>query len=392
MPSIPVIESRDDLFELVGRIRDAGRFALDLEFLWERTYRPVACLAQVAVGDDVAIVDPIAGAPLDDLAALVADPGIETVMHAPSADLTLLSMHYGTRPANLVDVQLMAGFVGMGAGQSLGALLERVLHVRLAKAESLSDWQRRPLTPGQLRYARDDVAHLLPLADELARRAAALTREAWITEEHDRRYGPDATFTTVPEEACRKVKGIGRLNPRERAILRELAIWRETEASSRDRPPGWLLQDRVLVDLARRRPKDASAMAASRAAERLRPDQARALLAAVARGEAAPEVNGRPSPRQDLLERVEVLGALGQLVVSTRANAARLASQLLATRGEIEAFLLGALAGEVDGPLASGWRREMAGDALLDLASNRVALAPTGRAPYLVEIAHDPES
>ncbi len=386
MPSIPVIHSRTDVLDLVGEIRDAGRFALDFEFLWERTYRPVACLAQIAVGEKVTIVDPLAGAPLEDLAALVGDPGIETVMHAPSADLTLLAMHYGTRPANLVDVQLMAGFVGLGAGQSLGNLLERGLRIRLAKAESMSDWQRRPLTEGQLRYAQEDVAHLIPLVEELRRRARQMDRLPWIEEEHERRYGLHVDLVTDPAEAWRKVKGIGRLNPRERAVLRELAMWRETEASRRDRPPSWLLQDRILIDLARRRPKDEAAITASRASERLRPDQLRALLAAVARGESAPEMNGPASPRMDLLERVEVLGALGALLVSTRSNAARLASPLLATRAEVEAFLLGALDGRIDGPLATGWRRDLVGDALLELAEGGLALAPSDRPPYLTEI------
>ncbi len=386
MPTLPVIDSRTDVLDLVGEIRDAGRFALDFEFHWERTYRPVPCLAQIAVDSRVTIVDPIAGAPLEDLAALVGDPEIETIMHAPSADLTLLAMHFGTRPANLIDVQLMAGFVGLGAGQSLGTLLERALRVRLAKAESMSDWQRRPLTTGQLRYAQEDVAHLIPLAEELRSRAAKQERMSWIAEEHDRRYGPTADFLTDPVDAWRKVKGIGRLNPRERAVLRELAMWRETEASRRDRPPGWLLQDRILIDLARRRPQNEAEITASRASERLRSDQLRALLAAVARGEAAPEMNGASSPRPDLLERVEVLGALGQLIVSTRSNSARLASPLLATRSEIESFLMGALDGRIEGPLASGWRRDLAGDALLELAEGTIALAPAGRPPYLTEI------
>ncbi len=38
------------------------------------------------------LIDPIEGAPLGPIAELVADPDVETVMHAPSADLTLLGM------------------------------------------------------------------------------------------------------------------------------------------------------------------------------------------------------------------------------------------------------------------------------------------------------------
>ena len=40
-------------------------------------------------------------------------------------------------------------------------------------------------------------------------------------------------------------------------------------------------------------------------------------------------------------------------------------------------------------PLASGWRREIAGDALIDLARGRLALAADPRRPYLAELPRD---
>src|SRR5688572_14497348 len=103
--------------EVVALARAEGRAALDFEFLWERTYAPLACLAQVATRDAVHLIDPIAGAPLGPLAELVSDPHVIVVMHAPSSDLALLELAHGSRPANLRDVQITAGFVGLGAGQ-----------------------------------------------------------------------------------------------------------------------------------------------------------------------------------------------------------------------------------------------------------------------------------
>ena len=86
---------------VVREARAEGRVAIDLEFLWERTYAPIACLAQLATPVGVHLVDPIEGAPLGPIAELVADPDVEVVMHAPSADLTLLGMAYGIRPQAL---------------------------------------------------------------------------------------------------------------------------------------------------------------------------------------------------------------------------------------------------------------------------------------------------
>ena len=60
----------------------------------------------------------------------------------------------------------------------------------------------------------------------------------------------------------------------------------------------------------------------------------------------SPSVLLPPSPSNDIAERVEVLVALGQLVVSTRASAERLAAPLVATRGEIDRATSGIVVSE----------------------------------------------
>ncbi len=373
---------------VVDEARAEGRAAIDLEFMWERTYAPVACLAQVATPRGVHLADPIEGAPLQPLAELVADPEVEVVMHAPSADLTLLGMAYGVRPARLRDAQITAGFVGLGAGQGLAALLDRVLGVRLDKGERYTDWSRRPLSAAQLDYAAGDVLHLLALHDELARRAEALGRADWVAEEHERRYGPDARLVPDPQTAWRRVKGQGRLTARDRAVLAALAAWREEEARRRDKPASWVVPDRTLVEIARRRPADRRALESERGLpDRVRGATSDGLLAALRAGEAAEPIAVGAHPSPELQQRLEVLGPMGAVLVGARAAAVNLAPSLLATRDDILAFLAAAIRGDVDGqPLATGWRREIAGEALIDLAEGRLALAATGRPPYLAEL------
>jgi ribonuclease D len=388
MPMTPVIRDRAGVEDLARQVRDAGRFALDFEFLWERTYRPIPCLAQVSVEEEVTLIDPIEGGPLEPIAELVADPDVETIMHAPSADLTLLALHFGTRPQRIADVQLTAGFVGSGAGQSLATLLERTLQIRIEKTEGFSDWSRRPLNDAQLGYAANDVRHLIPLHDELMRRVAGRHREAWVGEEHERRYGPGARFVTEPMEAWRKIKGQGSLTSRDRSVLREVGAWREREAQRRDRPPAWIMQDRLALDVARRKPADESGLTRVRGlTERIRDREARELLDAVRRGAGGSPIEIGRQIRPDLAARISVLAALGQLIVGVRADAAELAAPLLATRDEIETYLAACIQGNgADFPLAAGWRRELAGDALTRLAAGHLALAPTATPPYLEEI------
>ena len=60
-----ILNTPEQVSALAERIREEGRMALDVEFLWERTYAPIPCLAQVATSDEIALIDPIEGAPLD---------------------------------------------------------------------------------------------------------------------------------------------------------------------------------------------------------------------------------------------------------------------------------------------------------------------------------------
>lgn len=373
---------------VVAEARDEGRAAIDLEFLWERTYAPVACLAQVATTRGVHLIDPIEGAPLRPVADLVADPEVAVVMHAPSADLTLLGLAFDTRPRALTDVQVLAGFVGLGAGQGLATLLDRVLGVRLDKAERYTDWSRRPLSAAQLSYAAGDVENLLRLADELTERARDMGRLDWVAEEHERRYGPGARLVPDPESAWRRVKGGGRLSPRDRAVLQAVAAWREREAARRDKPASWVVPDRTLVEIAHRRPADRAALGRERGLPtRIQGADADSLLAAIREGAAAPPVASRAAPPPEVQQRLEVLAPLGAVLVAARAAAAGLASSLLATRDEIAAFLAAVVEGDgADEQLGSGWRRELVGDALIDLAEGRLALAAEPERPYLVEL------
>ena len=388
MSSDALITDPAGVDDVVQSCRASGRFALDFEFLWERTYKPVACLAQVATETTVWLIDPIAGAPLEALVALVEDESVETVMHAPSADLTLLALHFGLVPRAIIDVQLAAGFVGLGAGQSLGTLLDRGLGLHLTKAESYSDWSRRPLNDAQLDYAADDVRHLLALRDRLEAHAVQLGRWEWVREEHRLRYGSEARFVTEPDEAWRKLKGQGRLSSRERAILREVAAWREREALRRDRPPAWILADRLVLDIAKRKPTARDGLSRVRGLdEKMRDHEAGQVLEAVARGMTAPVMELPQPMRPELAQRLAVLGSLGQLLVGVRAEAAGLAAPLIATRDDVESFVAARLGGDGTGhPLGNGWRKDLAGDALAALADGHLAVAPSPDPPYLVEL------
>ena len=274
--------------------RSEGRLALDTEFVWERTYSPVPCLLQLATAERVAVVDPLEDVDVGPIAELVADPAVQLVMHAPAGDLLLFATRYGVRATGVFDTQLAAGFVGHGISMAYDRLVERAIGVSLQHNETFSDWSRRPLTVPQIEYAADDVRYLFAVADALVQKLDEMGRRSWAEDEIARRYGPSATIEPDPQRAYLKVSRRGRLSGRQLSQLRAVAAWREEEARARDLPPGWVLKDPSVVEVARRNPADAAALGKLRGLGNITGSAAQRLLDALARAADAPPPRGRP--------------------------------------------------------------------------------------------------
>ena len=78
-----------------ARVRAASRFGIDTEFVGEGRYRTLLCVIQLVVSDDegleVVVLDALdESTDLAPLAALLADPQIEVVVHAGRQDVALL--------------------------------------------------------------------------------------------------------------------------------------------------------------------------------------------------------------------------------------------------------------------------------------------------------------
>ncbi len=368
-----------DLAALAERARAAGRLGIDTEFMPEGRYRPLLCLVQLAVAGDVVVLDPLNGDGLGDpapLAAVMADPAVEIVLHAGRQDVAILRREWRTSFANVFDTQVAAGFAGSSAQAGYTGLLHDVLKIRLAKSASFTRWDARPLTPEQVRYAREDVEHLLPLADEIQRRLTGRGRLEWAREEC--RAVAEATDERDPEEVWRRLPRISNLDSRERAVARELAAWRERVAAAEDRPVGAVVRDPTVVELAKRQPRTPKELSAIRGAG---PDvvrrRAKEILEVLDRGRAAPPVR---------LDEGERLGteavdgptiALAESLVRARAHEAGLAYELIAARADLAPIVVAARRGrpEPDVRTLRGWRRELVGEELLELLAGRRSLA-----------------
>ncbi|HEX2049854.1 MAG TPA: ribonuclease D [Actinomycetota bacterium] len=388
--AVPVtIATGRDLERIADEARSDGALGLDTEFMRERTYRARLCLVQVATRSAIYLLDPLDGADLSPLGELLGAEDVEIVVHAGRQDLELFHETLDVVPRNVFDVQLAAAFAGHGASLPYGRIVAEIVGARITKGESYSDWCRRPLSRAQLDYAADDVRYLLDVSDALKRRLRELGRLEWLEEEMVLQHRAES-YELDLDGAWRKVGGRGSLSGRQIAVLREVARWREEAAARRDIPRGWVLKDPTLVEIARRAPATSRDLARIRGISTAEVERSGGeIVAAVERGRNAPAVEQRPSPPREALLRARLVSSLADALVRARCERASIATELVATRGDLEEVLAERFAGDGDGEshrLLQGWRREIAGTAVLDLADGRIALRALGARPWVEEV------
>src|ERR1043165_4427171 len=133
-----IIRSKSELETLCKEIDENKRFALDLEFIPERTYEPEICLVQVATDSGPFIIDPYEIQDLGEIWKRIADPEILKVLHAGDQDLDLMHLNCGLLPQNIMDTQIAAGFIGFGYPIGYGKLLNQLLGISISKSESFT--------------------------------------------------------------------------------------------------------------------------------------------------------------------------------------------------------------------------------------------------------------
>jgi len=355
------------------RQRRPARIGLDTEFVRERTFWPQLALVQIAIDDDVLLVDPLAPGMTDALRPWLLDTAITKVMHSASEDLVAFKVACNALPTPLFDTQIAAALAGVAAGIGYQKLVERVTGVVLSKGETRSDWLRRPLSEAQLHYAADDVRYLFAVHDALQAGLAATGRSAWL-EEDCARFVENAAQDEGERWPHLSMRSAQFLDADAQRRLVRLLRWREAQARASDKPRSWILDNELAVALARTPPADKAALL------RLfdtQPKAPRKLADAVWQALATPldDEAGMPLARNATDGDKARLKRL-QDAVSAHSAALGLPDGVLASRRYLEALL-------EPGPwpaALSGWRRRELAPVLDPILDNPglAQAAPTG--------------
>ena len=348
--------------------------AFDTEFVGEDTYVPDLCLVQVATPKALYVLDPFECGPLDELWELIADPQRVAVVHAGREEVRICNGAIGRPPANLYDVQIAAGLLGLGYPLGYGPLVQNVLRRRISKGETLTDWRRRPLTTDQIRYAFDDVRGLLAIWKKFDTKLAKLGRTAWAKEEFAS-FVIRALKNGGEAERWRKLKGISNLDGRRLAIVREVYLWREASAAKRNRPARTILRDDLIAEIAKRDPGPDDDISTLRGLGRA---DVNGILAAVDRArQQSPDEWPEEAERDRDPHAVALVASLLNVVLADWCGRQELTTPLVATSADVRKLVRAAAAGEPppsDCGLTVGWRRDHVLPVLQEVLAGRRAL------------------
>jgi ribonuclease D len=367
-----IITTTDELAGFSRELRARPFFAVDTEFMREKTYWPILCLIQAAADGVEAIIDPLApGLDLSPFLETLSDENTVKVFHAARQDVEIFYQLTNAAPAPLFDTQIAAMACGFGEQVGYEPLIRTLIGASIDKGSRFTDWARRPLSDAQLAYALSDVTYLREAYVLLRKRLEDGDRLSWVQREMEGLRDP-SLYKVDPKTAWERMKLRG-IRPNDVGPIVKLAEWREREAQEKNLPRGRVLKDEAIFEIARLKPSMPAELAQARTMptgyERSR--AAAGILEAVAAGRniprsELPEIdrpNRRAAPPPDVLELLKVL-------LKRQSEESGVAARLIATAQDLEDIALGS----TDAPALSGWRREVFGELALKLMRGEVAL------------------
>ncbi len=363
-----LIESNEQMDDLLTQLNDVTLIAVDTEFFRETTYYPQLALVQVATDSLVACVDPLAFDARASLKKLLLDNSITKVFHSCSQDLEVLFYYLDEAPHAIYDTQIANALLTDHHQISYAALVENELGTILDKSQTRTNWLQRPLTAKQIQYAGDDVLYLYQLQKVLDEKLQQLGRKAWFEEDSKKLISDENSFQVDSSNLWKRVKGATRLNRNKLAIAQAIAIWREQLAQQKDRTRRKILADDIVVDLAFSAPENVAALEQNIGNKyHFSPQEKQQLLETIKNAAQTP-TELCPDNRFNALdnEQKSTLKNLQQLI-NTKAEELGISSAILSSKKELEQLILShhqTTASELN--IMQGWRRQCIGQQLLE--------------------------
>lgn len=249
---LPELVATPEQFEKMLKDLEAGTgpYAVDAERASGYRYSARAYLIQIKrTSGGLHLIDPIPFGVNNEYFARLNTlwQGEEVILHASTQDLPCLR-ELGLNPSHLFDTELAGRLVGLPR-VGLGALVESLLDIGLAKEHSAQDWSLRPLPEDWLNYAALDVELLVELRNEIEKLLIEKKKLKWAEQE----FAAILTAPPAPKrlDPWRRTSGMHKVKKRSQlAVVKSLWEARDDLASHLDISPGRVLSDAAISTIA----------------------------------------------------------------------------------------------------------------------------------------------
>lgn len=239
--SFVLIDTIEKLLEVCKSI-NAEVIAVDTEFLRTKNNEPILCLIQIAFGNFRYIIDALAIEDLSAISQILSNENIKKVFHACKQDIEVLAS-YDVFVENIFDTQVAEMFLSSEKIANYETLVKKYMNKKLHKLYTTSNWQKRPLSDGQLNYAINDVIYLCDIYEKQVTQLNSLCRDSWLDEE----------FRNMLNEciANNNYDNFDTTNFTEDGIqiLNDMLNWRKSEALKLNVSPTNLIRNDILISI-----------------------------------------------------------------------------------------------------------------------------------------------
>ncbi len=249
-PAFELIEDAEGLAKFAANNRNIEWMCFDTEFIGEKRFLTLICLIQIGTVNGYYLIDPLKIKDLQPIVDLLVDEKVLKIVHAGDNDYRLFHTHYGILPRNTFDTQLAASFIGYKHPVGFSKLVESELGIEVSKGYTVTDWEKRPFQPKQLKYALHDVVHLYDLWKNITQELEQTGRLTWAYEEFKQLEDP-ATYEQDPYREVLESNIIKSLRRREQVFLLRLMLWRTEEAQRRNHSKEMVLPSKYIGAIVR---------------------------------------------------------------------------------------------------------------------------------------------
>lgn len=244
------IDDNSELEQLIISLNNFHEIAFDSEFERINTYYPKPALFQFVIEDQYYLIDMKKITETSHLKTILDD----IIIHSGSEDLEILYNLNNSLPSKIYDTQIAASLCGFGLHVSYQNLVSELLGINLDKSHSRSDWMQRPLTSNQIQYALEDVIYLNQLKEILTDKLSCSDRISWMEHLISQKANSVISDTHIGKTYSKIAKS-GKLGLKSRKLLYTLLNWREKTARQRNKPRGWILNNKQIMDIIKKLPE-----------------------------------------------------------------------------------------------------------------------------------------